>query len=837
MSKVYTYVDRIGSTIYHRYIDGCGKRHSQRVHEHPFSHYKPVIKNEPWTDMSVDGTRLKEIKSNSIRDAVKVFYEDSNHEVYGQNDLAIQFISDLYPYKINYEPALIKVAYIDIETNSDQGFPNPKKAKQEITAITLKMSDEKEYITFSTGQYSGTNCIYHQCENEVELLNTFLNVWNEKEPDIVTGWNCKYFDIEYIIRRCAILRLAVFKLSPFYNTSKNKKERLIKESGDSFAIIGVTILDYMELYKKFAFKNLESYSLNFVSYEELGEKKIDYSDVGTLDNLYKTDFQRFIDYNIRDVQLVENLENKLRFIEIALSLTYITKCKHENVFSSLKIWDTFIYNKLRYENHLVIPPKKHVDGDKSITGGYVKEPQPKLYKWIVTFDLTSLYPHIMMQNNISPDVYLGKVADTSIDACVASNGARFRKDKVGFMPAMIETIFNMRKTLKDSMLYHEKRLEEKYTEELATQISNESAHQKVLKIMMNSLYGACANPYFRYFNLDIAESITSTGREIIKYAESKINEWCNNKFKTEDHDYVVFIDTDSLGVHLEILVELLHAKNTPVDKVVEMLSVFSEKEISPLFKKWFDEFAIEHNAMANRMHMKREKIIDRGLWRGKKHYVLQVYDNEGVRYHKPIIHASGIESRRSSTPSLVKKALNDCIDIMLNKTERELQDYVGKFKETYFNSSIYDIAFPRGVTDIDKWIANKVIDIDAWQFEDMNMGNKEAKNVAYYKKGTPIHVKAAINYNNLLSSKNLLDKYQLIKNGDKIKFVYLKEVNPYWANAMAFKDVSLREFDVTRFVDYNMQLKKSFLMPLESISTIVNMQYETVGNLSFFFGD
>lgn len=341
------------------------------------------------------------------------------------------------------------------------------------------------------------------------------------------------------------------------------------------------------------------------------------------------------------------------------------------------------------------------------------------------------------------------------------------------------------------------------------------AMQMALKIALNSLYGAQANQYFRYYSTDIAEGITLTGQLTIRYISKELNALLNKKLKTEGVDYVIANDTDSAYIHLDELVRKVVPADTPTQKVVDFVDKFVSTVIEPFIAEKYSALADYVNAYENKMHMKREAIADRGIWRAKKNYILQVYDNEGVRYTSPTFKAVGIEVARSSTPETVRDALEDCLIILLNGSEEELQAKVKTFKEQFMSAPVEDIAFPRGVSDIDKW--------------------SETRGTVLWKSGAPIHVKASIAYNATLRKLGLHKKFPPIKNGDKIKFVYLRQPNPVHNNAIAFTDFLHRELQLETYVDRELQFEKAFLEPLRSFTTIVRWETEKVNNIADFF--
>ena len=354
-------------------------------------------------------------------------------------------------------------------------------------------------------------------------------------------------------------------------------------------------------------------------------------------------------------------------------------------------------------------------------------------------------------------------------------------------------------------LYHEK--QNNYSAQNVTQMS--------LKIALNSLYGAMANPHFRYYSTNIAEGITLTGQYIIQYIGKEINAFLGKKLKVDSFDGVISSDTDSVMLCLDDLVKKVIPPDTPTIKIIDFLDKFSKTVLEPFVKDKFTELAEYVNAFENKMDMKREAIADRGIWRAKKNYVIQVYDNEGVRYAEPYLKAVGIETAKSSTPEIVRDALKKSISVLLNKNETDIHEFVKQFKQEFMSAPIEQISFPRGVSDIEKYILPN----------------------GQWKIGAPIHVKASISYNNLLKQTGLNVRYPSIHSGDKIKFVYLKNPNPTRNNAIAITDFLHKEFGLDDYIDRDLQFEKTFLMPLQSITSILGWTTEYKNTLFGFFDD
>ena len=443
-------------------------------------------------------------------------------------------------------------------------------------------------------------------------------------------------------------------------------------------------------------------------------------------------------------------------------------------------------------------------------GGYVKEPQVGMHDWVMSFDLNSLYPNLIVQYNMSPETLIGV---TDAVGAKASNGAVFRKDKKGIIPEIVEELYAKRVNIKNDMLAAKHKLEtiskrqrNEYTQTSA-QVARLETLQTAIKILLNSLYGAMGNKYFRYFDIRIASGITLTGQEVIKYAETKVNDFLND-FIGESKDRVIAMDTDSLYIGVNDVIEKFKPNNP-----VHFLDEFGSKAIEPMLDKAFDEFAKASNAYTNRMVMKREAIADRGIWTAKKRYILNVHNNEGVQYAQPKIKIMGIEAVKSSTPQVCRDAMNQLFKVIVTGDEQKTQEAIALFKDHFKTLSADQVAFPRGVTDVKTY----------------------SEKGSIYKKGTPIHVRGSLLYNHHLKAKALDKKYQLINNGDKIKFVYLYVPNSIQENVVAFPDFLPEELELNKYIDYNLQFQKTFIDPIDIILNAIGWSAEPKADLQQFF--
>ncbi len=592
-----------------------------------------------------------------------------------------------------------------------------------------------------------------------------------------------------------------------------------------YEIKGVAILDYMAIFKKFGYSYgpQESYKLDHIANVVLGEKKLDFGEASDLNELHDNDYQKFIDYNIKDVELIDRMEDKLGLISLCLTMAYKGGVNYEQVLGTVAIWDALIYRDLHAKRIAV--PQNTESFKGAYPGGYVKEPQVGMHDWVCSFDLNSLYPSIIMQYNMSPETILlddepgvnvesvldGHITNTKPDTALAVNGVRFDTKKLGIIPAIIQEIYNDRVKFKQAQLKAEQELELTATKSevygLEKRIAIAKNQQMALKILLNSLYGAMGNKWFRYFDMRIAEGITLTGQATIRWAENNLNDYLNKTLKTKK-DYVVAIDTDSVYVRLDEFVNRLGPAK-PVDFLDKMCSTALEGALSECYDRLFKMLG----GIENKMVMGREVIADRGIWTAKKRYILNVHDNEGVRYAQPKLKIMGIEAIKSSTPAICRQALKDIFRRIIETDQETVQSDIANFKAAFKQASAEEVSFPRGVNNLNKWTDRETI----------------------YKKGTPIHIRGAILHNNMITKQKLNRSIQKITSGDKVKFTYLVKPNPIKENVIAFVDYLPRQFKLEKYIDYNLQFEKTFLGAIEPVLDAVGWTSEHEVSLEDFF--
>jgi len=824
----YTNVIVFGNSVLVRGIKN-GERVTTRLKYKP-TLFVPVRKQTQYR--SLDGKFLTPMVQETIKEAKEFVDQYSNQPgmLYGFTRWPYQWISDNFRGEIQWDINKIQVVTIDIETESENGFPQVDHPIERVNAITLKNHQTKKFVVFGLHGWNTDrdDITYIQCNTEDELLQRFLSFWSSNYPDVITGWNSRFFDIPYLVNRIKV-RLGEDeskKLSPWNSVFDADVFRMGRKH-TAFDLVGISQLDYLELYQKYTYSAQESYRLDHIGFVELGKAK-NTNPYETFREWYQKDYQSFIDYNIMDVELVDALEDKMKLIDLQLTMAYYAKCNYNDVYSQVKMWDIIIYNYLR-EKNIQVPFQVRQEKKEAFAGAYVKDPQVGLHEWVVSFDLNSLYPHLIMQYNISPETIVGMsethpgvdgmlyketVTDhlPDLNQTMTPNGALFTRERHGFLPELLYSMYNERSAFKKKMLQATQQYENTKDPKYQNQIASLHNKQMALKIALNSAYGAVGNQYFRFYDIRIAEAVTYGGQLSIRWIEQALNQYFNEILKTENEDYVIASDTDSVYITFEKLIKKLNPKDP-----VKFLDQICTDKIEPFIDGKYAELAEYVNAYEQKMVMAREVIADKGIWTAKKRYILNVHNSEGVQYAEPKLKMMGIEAVKSSTPQVCRDKIKDALKLIMVGDEKELNDFIQDFRKEWMEMDAASIAFPRSCNGMDKWKCRNAV----------------------YRKGTPMHVKGALIYNHQLKVNKLSSKYPKIMDGEKIKFVHLKDPNPYQCNAFTFLTDCPQELDINKYIDYDKQFEKAYVDPLKFITSAINWyiddSYGTQATLMDFF--
>ena len=844
MTKFYTNVLCVGNNILYRGVKD-GRRIKLKIAYEP-TLYLPSKK--PTQFQSLLGEYLEPMKFENIRecrDFNKRYEEVGNFKIYGNSNYPYAFIADEHKGMVEWDQDSISTAVIDIEVGSENGFPDPYIAQEPITAICIKYVGGQT-IVFGCGDYvtQGSE-IYIKCSDETTLIKKFFQLWQDKCPDIISGWNIKFFDIPYIYNRTTRLlgEDEAKKLSP-WNIVNQRKVMAMGRENIAYEMLGVATWDYIELYRWYApgGKSQESYKLDNIANVEVGESKLSYDEYDNLHALYRLNYQKFIEYNIKDVELILRLDEKLKLFELGLTLAYDTKTNYEDIFAQTRMWDSLIYSYL-IEKNIVVPPKIISQKDDRFEGAYVKDPQVGRHDWVASFDLNSLYPHLMMQYNISPEmivepadyddemrkiiqrgVSVDKMLNKEVDlsglkgVTLTPNGQFFRTEQQGFLPKMLQEMYEDRKVYKKKMLVakaeYEKESDPAKKYEIKKRVARYDNLQLAKKVSLNSAYGAMGSQYFRFYDLRQALGVTTAGQLSIRWIENKLNQFMNNLIGSKNVDYVIASDTDSIYLRLgEIVSKFGYDKLDSATKTIGIMDKICEQKIQPFIDTSYQELAEYVKAFAQKMQMKREGLSDKGIWTAKKRYILNVYNNEGVQYAEPEMKVMGLEMVKSSTPSAIREKMKETIRLMLRGTEEDVQKFIEDFRKEFKTLPPEEISFPRGLNGLKEY----------------------SDSVMMYKKGTPIHVKGAILYNHYLKQKGLTKQYPLIQEGEKLKFTYLKQPNPFKDTVISYPVRLPKEFGIHDFIDYDMQFDKAYLEPVKIILGCIGWNHEKVSSLEGFF--
>ncbi len=788
-------------------------------------------KNKGGTFISLYGDRLKRI-TGWEKGQTDLFESDVNPE--------IRVLVDNYTE--SDEPSTNHTTMIfDIEVEVTIGFPNVDKAENRITAIGFNDARTDEYFCYVLDTDNKLNLdgdrttidgneIVVSFSDEYDLLNAFFKKYMEIKPTILTGWNVEFFDVPYLYNRASnvVGKNIANLLSPIMKVNWS-------DFSNRYKIAGVSILDYLALYKRFTFSEKSSYRLDAIGEYEVGEKKVAYE--GTLNDLYEKDLDKFIQYNLQDVKLVKKLDDKLDFIEIARGLAHLGHCPYEDVFMSSRYLEGAILVYLKKKN--IVAPNKpprpsKFNNNNTFVGAYVQDPQRGKHNWVFDLDITSMYPSCIMSLNISPETKIGKLegwspqeflkknhkktysvtndkqvlgrfteselkdylSDKSIG--VATNGVMYRTDKDGLLPALLRKWFDER--------VEYRKLSKKFFEDGDKEKSDYfDRRQHLQKIVLNSLYGVLGLSTFRFYDLDNAEAVTYTGQSLIKFTKKIANNFYNKELG-DDKDHCIYIDTDSVFYSATPIVQkrFPSVNINDEDKMSKAILKIAD-EVQLYLNNSYDYFGKKFcNLDKHRFDIKQEVIAKSGLFVTKKRYGLKIINDNGKKVNKMMV--KGLDTVRSSFPTAMRTMLSKLLeDILMDVPKEQLDKFIINFKNSMKLMDFDKIAIPTGVKNVKKY---KVEDGAIFKS---------------YKLGTPVHVKSSLYYNDMLKHLNISKRYSEIYDGEKIKWVYLKK-NPMGLDTIAYKGhedpVEIMSF-IRKFINpsklYKQALHKKIMMFYEAL--------------------
>jgi len=835
MAKSYLNVTQVGrDVIYHRYIED-GERKEERINFRPFLGVdaSPGAKTSFTT---IHGKPIEHRVFESISEMRNWKKENGDYiDIHGDISPLYQFIALNYPGQVLPQMNHMRIFNLDVEVQCTKGFPKPEDAAWPISALTVEEIISGKITAFGYKEnYIPTedDVTYIFCEDEKDLIIKFVDFWSSAYPDIYTGWNTEGFDIPYIVTRINKIMPTnyVLQLSPIRKVSAHKYTDNFGNEQIGYSIEGIVHYDYKNLYEKFCVEPREQKSLSYIAKVELGDDKLDYD--GPLNELYENDFQTYMSYNIKDVRLVTAIDKKRNYLALAITMTYMAKCDFKDVFGTVGIWDAYLYNILLSKKILAPPKKSNIKGQ--FPGGFVEDPRRGLNYWVMVRDIASSYPNSIITYNMSPetivdesilpdelkniamqfgniescldpDVLMERVQPVldRYDVCMAPNGTFYRRDKIGFIPEIVAEIFAGRKGAKRSI--KELDVLEK-TPDIKNQIASLDAIQGAFKVFMNSLYGAMSNEWFRYFDLRIAAAITSAGQTSVRgaarYIEKKLPDVKN-----------IYTDTDSVFLDMVPTLNKRFGDELPDNEtVVHFLLKYSDMVLDPVLKEFFNKLTDGLNTKQKTLTMEHESISNVCLFREKKMYAMRLLENEGTFYFdKTKLKIKGIEVVRTSTPQFVRDALKRTLELIFETADQKaVKDYLDSQHVIFKTLPFEKVAFPRGVNEFNKYIGQT--------------------------KGVPLAPRAAIVFNKFVKMMNLEDKYQLIHEGDKVKYCYLKEPNRVGSNAIACLDKFPVEFDRMCPIDYDLQWEKAYMNPMEKIFELIgwSMNNKAVSLEDFF---
>lgn len=824
--------------------DDSGRRTS---YTSPYRPYLYLEDNNSNDGISIYGTKLRKKTFNSQYERYKFIKDSGLKRLFENLPPQQQFLIDEF-WQFNetadFSKFKLRTCFIDIEAVSKDEFPDAEKADYPINVITIYDTlRNHKYVWgvggFDSSKFSANELTYINCKTERELLECIIKFFEEDYPDIISGWNFHGFDLPYIINRInnVLGENEVSRLSPIGRVYNRTMMGSFGKSSIRWYIDGMSCIDYLDVYKRFQLKNRDSYRLDNIAQLELNENKLDYGNMHIAD-LAEQNWQLFVEYNIHDVYLLQRLDEELKYIELLKMLAYIGLTTFEAAMGSISVINGAAAIRARYRDQKIATFIRNADTGKN-PGAYVAEPQPGFQEYVVSFDANSLYPNIMISLNMSPETKIGKILNHNNkevkiqysngevfdlptpkfgkwvkdeQIAISKAGILFSQKRVGIIPEMVDFYYKKRVEVKDRL--HDLQVELSKLknnidkkQELLFEINRLDTKQLTIKVLINSTYGYFGNKHSPIGDDDIASSITLSGQAVIKKSNDLVKKFLQQKSNLSDdyfkyNDPIVYNDTDSCYISLKSLVDSKVIKQftdgdslTPdVYKSCEELTNFLNEEII----KWAK---ISFNSKDCRLVFKREVICDVGLFLEKKRYTIHVLDNEGIKTNK--FKYTGVEVVRTTMPDPVKPYVKNIIETMLmtrsqSKTDEALKQAYDVFKSL----PVEDMAFVVGLTS----------------FTDYTNKCKQFQT----PKGMPVHAKAGHYYNLILKELKIDNQYELAKQGDKLRWLYVRKNNKYNISVIGFKDQMPAEMVGLFEIDYELMFTKIIFSVVERFYNRVN---------------
>lgn len=820
------YYDMYHSRIHHWYTDEKGlSRHEEVDVEHDYYLYDET------GESAIKDIYGKPVKREVAKhySGLKLLLESGVKTCEAKISQEIKFLQKTYSEQIiKTDLSKFNIGDLDIECAVESSFPKPEEAFVPINLISIWSSKKDQVYTFGLQDYTGNNIdkkYYVYCASEEIMLTKFVEFFRKCRFDIITGWNIKTFDIPYIINRLKKLKLEL-SLSPLNQHKENHKQEGYHTDGGGYSLAGLAILDYLDLYKNFTYTKREKYGLDAICSIELGEGKLRYE--GELNKLWKEDWNTFVEYNIQDVLLVKKLDQKLRLLDLAVSMCHESRIPLEKVFSSVNLVTGMVL-KYCHRKGIVIPDRQGSVEHTKFEGAHVMA-NVGYYKWCENFDIVSMYPHVIMAFNLSPETLVYNPIDNSDLIKTPIDGIYYKKQQ-GILPEIIQDLFNsrvslqskydvcigMQQDLDDDEISKRFKIDKKQIPFFKAQIEEENGNasyydlcQKVVKIYMNSTYGATGSPFFCLYNVDISRTVTAVGRDLIKYLTNKTDNYLMKNWhdiakkivpqfvKVEkvvplQKEVVCLIDTDSGHVCFDEMIQSIGMKIKDNNEFLEFTHTINEKFFIPFYDRILNIYAEKYD-IKQIFKFKPEKIITKKIVIAMKKYVDEIIEKKGQRFDPPKLSITGIEIVRTDTPRFCRERIKDVVNMILRTEDKEkVLECIREIKRDFFKCSPDEIAKPKGIGDYKKYA-------QSLEFYE--------KNGLHYSKLPPIHNRASINYNYIVNKYKLPLKY--IDDKEKMKFIYLYDNNEINQNVIAMISKWPDKFNELFKVNYEAQWSVTF---------------------------